>query len=79
MPNKSKVNKNNRPLKKTKRRVNNRVVAEVVGCSPCTIVQVRSGVRNPDSYTGERIAVATMLLEEGFENVIINTKKLLNQ
>ena len=68
-----------RPIKRLKRTVSSKIVAEVVGCAPCTVIQVQKGIRSADTYTGQRINVATMLLEEGISSLIINTKKLLNQ
>lgn len=64
--------------KSPKKRVSTRVIAEVVGCAPCTVTQVQTGIRSPFSKTGQKIEVAQMLLEEGFENVIIKTKNTLN-
>ncbi len=58
-------------------RVNTRVIAEVVGCSPCTVVQVLNGKRSSDTYTGERIQVAQLILEEGIESVIVRAKSIL--
>ena len=64
-----------RPIKRVRSQVSSKIVADVVGCAPCTVIQVQKGIRSADTYTGERILVASMILEEGFEKLILKTKK----
>jgi len=64
--------------KSPKKRVSSSVVAEVVGCAPCTVTQVLSGVRNSDTELGQKIQIANMVLEEGIESVIVKAKKTLS-
>ena len=63
--------------KKRIKRTNSRIIAEVVGCSSSTVRQVANGDRSAETSLGQRIAVATMILEDGIEGIIINAKKTL--
>ncbi len=74
MRNKTTIKKTNSPRK----RVSSTTIAEVVRCAPSTVRMVLGESRNADTTTGERILCAAMILETGFENVIINAKKILN-
>ncbi|PZP39520.1 MAG: hypothetical protein DI598_19895 [Pseudopedobacter saltans] len=81
MCNKNMVNKSNSP----KKRVSNKLVAEVVNCAPCTVTQVLNSlnddtnktVRNPDTELGQKICVAHMLLSEGMEDLVTRVKKIV--
>lgn len=73
MSNKNRDNK----TKGAKKRVPSTVVAEVVGCGVSTVSMVLNGKRNADTRVGQNIEVANMLLEEGFDKLVNEVKRVV--
>ncbi|MFN4248951.1 MAG: hypothetical protein ACK4EY_14585 [Flavipsychrobacter sp.] len=56
-----------------------RVVASVVGCSPMYVKRIRQGKQEVTTVTAEKVHVADMLLKCGVQELITNTKALIEK
>ena len=53
------------------------ITAEIVGCSPSLVVQVRKGERNASKGKGAKVAQADDLLKVGTNALIEEVKKIV--
>ena len=62
---------------KIKSKVPRWMIAEAAQCTESTVKAIQNGYRSHETEAGQRIKVAQMLLEEGFNKLITEVKKLV--